>query len=87
MSEFTAVGRIDSGVVVEPKVGDVWILRDSPARATVGGTAIVAVAWICDTVPFEAGPVTRVCVEKSGESREWMTVEELRRRFVFRRRA
>lgn len=86
MSEWTRAGDVDADIKIEPAVGDVW--------AKKGGRDERAFAWITDIVPFpvrdeKPKPVRRVCiltVKGTEERRDWITVDELRTRFVFRRR-
>lgn len=81
MNDWTKAADIKHGVVLtEPAMGDVWIEN---ARAKHPETAL---AWVCDLIPFE-GRATRVCLELAGGGRITIGVDELRKRFTFRKRA
>jgi hypothetical protein len=80
MGDFTRIGDIDNDTLA-PQVGDVYRDRDMLKRPA-GGTVHVT-----DTLPVNAEKPTHVVIEDERGQRERVTVEDLRRRFVFRRRS
>ncbi len=87
MSDWTPLNQIDTGEATpQPAIGDIWVDRRHLKHPEKG------YAWVTDTLPFtpkdaKPKPVERVCVEFTGGRREWLTVGELRKRFMYRRRA
>lgn len=82
MGDFTRTGDIEHNVAVPGvKVGDVYRDRSMLQRPAGGFVNIV------DVLPVDATKPTHVVIEDEFGKRERLPIDELRRRFQFRRAA
>jgi hypothetical protein len=81
VGDFTRAGDIESPVAVPVQIGQIYIDREKLSQPYPIGRV-----WIVDVQPFD-GEATKACIEATGGTREWLSVEDLRRRFKFRRAA
>lgn len=84
--EWARVGQL-AGEAIEPAIGDVWVDKRYVEAPWPNGRANVT-----DVLPFvpkdsPPRPVERVCVMFTDGRHEWMSIADLRKRFVFRRKA
>jgi hypothetical protein len=80
VNDWTRAGDVDHELPVPIKIGACWIAKTKLKRPYPEGRV-----WVTDVFPFEGDP-RRVQFADYHDRREWLPLDEFRRRFQFRSR-